>query len=389
MIANNRTSLDNRIIRKQADEAMAAGCITGEEHTKIGSSYPVDFYAPNIFICIGLFILTLIILTFSVGLFFLVSGSNNDSIVSLLIFSGLVFYCALEFVIYQRKHFRSGVDYALLWMSAGLLYAGLCLTANHISFTSQCIILFIISFLFTLRFANFLMTLLAYTSVLALVFNIANETVRAAQLMVPFIIMAVSVAGWLLSNRFYTQEKYRHYRLCLTAIKFATLVSFYLGGNYFVVRELDNYMFGIFHPAGESISIGWLFWMLTVITPVFYLYKGIQKKNSVFLWTGMVLTAATVFTIRHYYSILPAEWAMLLGGILIIAMAYGLIKYLRIPRNGFTSRENSDRHLLEKLQIESLVITETFAAPSLAPAPASDFQFGGGSGGGGGAGGQF
>jgi len=389
MIAYNRTSLDNRIIRKQADEALAAGCITGEEHTKIDASYPVDFYTPNIFICIGLFVLTVIILTFSVGLFFLVSGSNNDSIVALLIFSGLVFYFALEFVNYQRKHFRSGVDYALLWMSGGLLYSGICLTSNHLSTISQCIVLFIIGSLFTLRFANFLMALLAYTAVLALIFNIANETGRVAQLIVPFIIMAVSVAGWLLFSRFYNHEKYRHYRLCLTALRVATLVSFYLGGNYFVVRELDNYLFGIFHPVGAGISMGWLFWMLTVITPIFYIYQGIQKKNTAFLWTGMVLTAATVFTIRHYYNILPAEWAMLFGGILIIAMAYGLIKYLRIPRSGFTSLENSDRHLLEKLQIESLVIAETFAAPSLAPAPTSDFQFGGGSGGGGGAGGQY
>ncbi len=80
MIAYNRTSLDNLAIRGQAQEAFAAGCITREENTKIAAAYPVDFYTPNIFICVGLFLLTVLITACSLGLFMLVSAGGDDSL---------------------------------------------------------------------------------------------------------------------------------------------------------------------------------------------------------------------------------------------------------------------------------------------------------------------
>jgi hypothetical protein len=389
MIAYNRTSLDNMIIRKQADEAFGAGCISPEENTKIGVNYPVYFYTPNIFICIGLFLLTTVIVAFSLGLLFLIGAGGINSVIFLLIFSALVCYGALEYTVHKRRHFRSGVDYALLWMSAGLLFTGLYLTVNNMSTTSQCIIIFTISLLFTLRFINHIMALVAYMALLAFIFNISAEPGGTTRLITPFILMTVSVACWFLCFRFYIHENFRHYRQCLNVLKVSALISFYLAGNYFVVRELSNYMFGSFQHVGERISLGWLFWILTVATPVLYISQGIWKKDHIFLWVGLLLMAATVFTVRHYYSVLPAEWAMMFGGIGIIAIAYGLIRYLKIPRYGLTSQENNNKHLLEKFQIESLVIAETFAVPAAAPAPANDFQFGGGSGGGGGAGGQY
>ena len=56
MIAYNQKGLDNLSIRDQAREAFADGCMTAEENAKIGVAYPVEFYTPNVFICIGLFV---------------------------------------------------------------------------------------------------------------------------------------------------------------------------------------------------------------------------------------------------------------------------------------------------------------------------------------------
>jgi O-antigen/teichoic acid export membrane protein len=135
--------------------------------------------------------------------------------------------------------------------------------------------------------------------------------------------------------------------------------------------------------------MAWLFWILTVATPLFYIYRGVRKKDHLFIWTGLGLVAAAIFTIRYYYHLIPVEWALISGGIVMIAIAYGLIRYLKTPRHGFTSQEASSKNLLENLHLESLVIAETFGGPSTVKAPSNDFQFGGGSGGGGGAGGQF
>jgi hypothetical protein len=388
MIAYNRISLDNLSIHNQAREAFDAGCITGEEKIKIDATHPVNFYMPNIFICIGLFLLTALIASCTLGLLVLMSAGSSGSFTVILIFFGLVCYGALEYTVYAKQHFKSGVDYALLWMSAGLLYAGFFFAVNNMSITAQCITVFMISLLFVLRFANNIMALMAYASLLAFLVNMSAEISRTVQLITPFILMAVSISTWFLSGWLYNHNSARHYRQCITTIKIAALTSFYLAGNYFVVREMGSYLFGPSQNSG-AISIGWLFWISTVATPLFYIYQGIIKKDHLFLWTGLALMAATVFTIRYYYQMMPVEWAILSGSIVMISIAYGLTKYLKQPRHGFTSLENINRHLLQKLHLESLVIAETFAGAATVKIPDSDFQFGGGSGGGGGAGGQY
>jgi len=376
-------------MREQADEALAGGCITAEENTKIRNAFPVDFYTTNFFICVGLFLLTVVIVTCSLGLLFLISAAGSSSFTPLLIFSGLVCYGALEFVVYKRRHFRSGVDYGLFWMSAGLLYSALFLTFDNMSSTSQCITICTISLLFTIRFANSIMALIAYAALLAFIFSIVRDPGGTVQLVVPFIIMSVSAITWFFSVRLYENPACRHYRQSLRVIMAATLASFYLAGNYFVVSEIAGLMLGISRNSGGSISMGWFFWMLTLATPLLYLYYGIRKKNHIYLWAGLILITATIFTVRHYYSVLSAEWAMIFGGVVSIVVAYTLIRKLRTPLHGITSLESSDKHLLEKLNIESLLIAETFAGASTAPVANNDFQFGGGSGGGGGAGGQY
>ena len=165
MIAYNQTGLDNMHIREQADEAFAAGCITPEENSKIRAAHPFDFYTPNIFICVGLFALTLVITICTLGLSMLIVHSGSDSSISaILIFYSLVCYGALEFTVYRQRHYKSGVDYALLWMSAALLFAGIYMAVHNMSAIAQCILVFIISLLFTIRYGNLIMALLAYLS---------------------------------------------------------------------------------------------------------------------------------------------------------------------------------------------------------------------------------
>ena len=103
--------------------------------------------------------------------------------------------------------------------------------------------------------------------------------------------------------------------------------------------------------------------------------------------SGLILIPAIIFTVRHYYSILPADIAMVIGGILMIAIGYSLIKYLRKPKHGFTDEGNDNAPLNTTKQLESLVIAQTFAQAEIETN--SHTEFGGGSGGGGGAGGDF
>ena len=388
MIAYSQKNLDNLSVRDQAWDALDAGCISAEENKRIRTAYPVDFYTPNFFICIGLFVLTTIIALCSFGFFILINSRNEDSLNVLTFIFGLICYGALELTVYKFRHFRSGVDYALLWMSAGLLFSGIYMAFNNMSVAFQCITVCSISLFFALRFANHLMALVAYIAWLIWIINTGTRLDENYQQLLPFIIMAVSIAVCFLSFKLYDVKKCGHYRECLAILKVASLVSFYLAGNYFAVSEMNHSLFS--HPGNtENISMAWLFWILTVATPLFYIYRGVRKKDHLFVWTGLGLVAATVLTIRYYYHLMPVEWELISGGMVMIVIAYVLIRYLKTPRHGFTSLESSNKRLLENLHIESLIIAETFGGSAVAKAPPNDFRFGGGSGGGGGAGGEY
>jgi hypothetical protein len=101
---------------------------------------------------------------------------------------------------------------------------------------------------------------------------------------------------------------------------------------------------------------------------------------------GLLLVAAIVFTVRYYYSIWPMEVLMAVGGIFMIGLAWVLIRYLHEPKHGFTYKETDSRHVMDKMNVESLVLAETF---SQVPAAEAGTKFGGGSFGGGGSSGEF
>ena len=104
------------------------------------------------------------------------------------------------------------------------------------------------------------------------------------------------------------------------------------------------------------------------------------------LRTGMLLTVATVFTVRYYYSVAPVEQVMTFGGIFLIISAYLIIKYLNTPKFGVTDQEPAVEPSVNSLQLEALVVTETFQQ---SPPAQEGFKFGGGSSGGGGASGEY
>jgi hypothetical protein len=384
MIAYNRLYLDNRAVQSEASEALAKKIITAEEHQHIRASYPYHFYTPNIYIRIGLFLLTVVILLCCLGLFMLGGVSSENGIGILLIFFGIVSYAALEFFIYDRKVYRSGIDDALLWIASGLVFGGINLCASHINASMESLIIFLLATAGVLRYADHVIALVAYGACLSMIFHIAIGLGPAARAFLPFLIMVVAVVLYLLFTRLSAEQYLRNYHSCLALLQMAALLSFYLAGNYYIVRELNAYISGSPRP----VALSWLWWLLTAIVPIIYLIRGIQKKDVIFLWAGLALIAASIFTVRYYYHVLPAELAMIIGGSVLIGGAYGLIRYLHSPKYGLTSIASGDPHLLEKLHIEALVLAETFQSAASRPAD-TGVRFGGGSGGGGGATGEF
>ncbi|HEY4334362.1 MAG TPA: hypothetical protein VGM89_00650 [Puia sp.] len=387
MIAYNRQSLDNLHLQTEAQDAFGKKVITSDEYDRIRGAYPFHFYLPNFFIRIGFFILTTIAAACGLGLFMLmgIGGSSEGLLYGIMVGYGLLAFGALELFIHNRKMFGSGVDDALLWVGSFLIVLGIDLSTNDtLQPVPKCLLILVIALVGMLRYTDRVMTLFAYAASLGLVFYTLKDGRPVVRTLLPFVIMGLSIGGYFLFTRLQQQDRLRHYRSCLQVLRIATLLSLYLAGNYYIVRELNATLSGSSGP----VALGWLWWLLTAAIPVFFIVKGIQRKDTLFLWTGMALVAGSVFTVRYYYHWLPTETAMVVGGIILIAGVYGLTRYLRTPKQGFTAAAPDYPHVLENLPVEGLVLAETFSTVA-APAPDTGVQFGGGTTGGGGAGGQF
>jgi len=387
MIAYNEQWLNNLYVRDEANRAFESDCIAKEEKERIWDAYPAGFYSPNFFVRIGLFILTCIIVQFSLGLLGLVifSAFDNENIGGLFIVYGLLVYAGLEFMV-RKKHYKSGVDDALMWMAAGAVIGGINAIAD-VSWLTNAFLILILSGYFFVRFANAIMACIAFIAFIAVVFLCFIRLGPIAKATTPFLIMVVTGLLYLGIKQFLKKKLVAPYATGLTVMCIAALVCFSVAGNYYVVREASIAMFELDLQENESITLGWLFWILTIIIPLIYIARGIQKKDPVLLRVGLLLVAGVVFTIRYYYHVLPAETAMVIGGIFFIALSYFVTRYLHEAKYGFTHKESKDAFFMDKLQVESLVIAQTFSSPQT-PADTGP-QFGGGSGGGGGATGEF
>jgi len=386
MIAYSSTDIDQLFVREQAAVALGQNCLQEAEYKTILDRYLVNFYSPNLFIRIGLLLLTLIILLFSFGIgVLLFQDASADFFAGLAIFFGLMAFFALEYIVSGKKHFQSGVDDALLWGAAGALFGGISYITRA-GDIANCVVIFIISLYGALRFADRLMSLAVFIALLGIVFFACIKPGASVKAFMPFIIMGVSALCYWLVKRLTVLTENHLYINCLTVVTVATMLAFYAGGNYFMVREFSNELFNLQLAPGESIPFGWLFWVFTFIIPAVYLGRGIQQKSSIKIWVGLLLMAAIVFTVRYYHAILSIEICMSLGGILLILIAYGLTRYLKNPKHGFTNSEIGSTNALAKSQIESLVVSSTVDNQ---PADSGRTNFGGGDFGGGGASGDF
>ncbi|OQP51794.1 hypothetical protein A4H97_26670 [Niastella yeongjuensis] len=389
MIAYNRTSLDNLSINEAVVTAFDQQLISKEDTGAIIKAYPVNMYMPNVFIRIGLFLLTTVIVVMVYGFLLMaeIGGSEKGLGVLTFIFS-LVLYGALEFIIREKKHYRSGIDDALLWLCIIALIAAANLVFSGITGLANAVLVFIPAFYFLLRFGNAVMGALAFAALLTIIFYSITPLGNIPKTIMPFLLMAIAFFVYWLAIKFSTDNRVRYYKHCCTLIEILALIILYAAGNFFVVREVSNSLFDLQLQEGESVPFGWIFWIPTVLFPAVYIFRGIQKRDVILLRTGLILVAAIIFTIRYYYHVAPIEIAMSIGGAIMILLAYFITKYLTPAKHGFTHAEPNDPGLAGLLQVESIIVAQTFHQTPTAE-PDKHFDFGGGSGGGAGSTGNY
>ncbi|OKS89248.1 hypothetical protein [Mucilaginibacter polytrichastri] len=389
MIIYDKFWLDNLLIHQQTDN-LHTGCITPEEKKAIKNQYPVGFNMHSLLARAGFGILTFIIVIFSTGLTSLVLADifKNEALFLLPIFLGIGCYAMLETMVKQKNYFHSGVDEVLLWMSAAYVIGGFVWAVNdyqHQHYTLCSLFVFALSLYLSIRFADVLMSAVTCASLLSFIFFAWRGLGSFGMLTLPFALLIASVAVYIIALQLSRKLIAKYYTKCLITAQLVGLVIAYASVNYYVVQKLGSELNHL--PDTAPIPFGFIFWIFTILLPFAYIGRGLVKKDTILLRLGLLLVAAAVFTFRYYHHILSAEAALTIGGSVILALTYGIIKYLKTPKHGITYAESNTAHVLDKLNVEGLIVAQTITTP-VAP-PDTGSRFGGGSFGGGGSSSNF
>jgi hypothetical protein len=383
-------------VRQQAARWQRQQLVSPDQLAAIEAAHPLEYYRPAWPLRVGLFIFAWIGLALAGGFSLLITGGNSPFAAGLL-------YCVacfgvLEFLIKEFKCYHAGIDNALLYSGlgaiVGLIYYGFSeylwpLSGTfHFNLSTTFLALLLALALLVgaaVRYADALVTAAAFVAVLLLasLFGLNSAT---GQVLLPFLLMATA-AGLLLLYRFLTQRLAGtyfadYYATCLLTLKVLALAAIYLSGNYFVVREGNAELHHQF--TSEQIPFAPVFYAFTAGIPLLYIVLGLRRADRPTLLLGLLALAFSLFTLRHYRSLMPPEIAAVVAGTVLTVAAGVLLRALRPERFGLTSLPDDE---LRHFNLENLIQAQTAHAPA-APT-GGGFEFGGGQSGGGGATGQF
>ena len=364
--------------------------MSNEQFLAINRNYPYEYYSPNIFLKIGLFVFTILAAGFSVSIMslFLVSIYDTDLNMAIVIQSlmvGGVFLFVLEKLIKSRKLYHSGVDNALIYMALGAFSTTIYFLFEKLNPpTWLFFLLFLPLFIFaTIRYAESVVCTLTYFLVLGIFISIALESLWGKTLL-PFTVMIISAIVYFIVKKLSERKDYLYYQTCLSILKTLSLTTFYLGGNYLIVREGNAIINNLYLSVSPQVGSAPVFYFFTAITPLGYIVFGLRYRDRLILILGLITLGFSIFTYRFYFAILPIEIALTVSGILLIVLAGGLIHYLRTEKKGFTYQPDDE---FEGFNLEAMLMSQLIQ--SKIPPNGDTFRFGGGDSGGGGAGGKY
>jgi len=384
-------------LRSQAARWHRQQLLSAEQLAGIEVAYATDYYRPAWPLRVGLFLFTWFGLAMSGGLALLLSSGSP---IASCLFCGGACFAVLELLIQDRRLYRCGIDNALLYAGLGaviilifyICYEYIWPISLHYDFDvaqGQLVVPLLLCLgvlgAATLRYADPLVATAAFAVALLLVVVLALQ-VAVGKTLLPFLLMATGAAAlWLrhrVAARLAASPLADYYGSCLLVAKVLALAVLYLGGNYLVVREGNAALHGF--SASVQVPFAGLFYFFTAALPLAYITLGLRRADRALLLMGLAALAFSLFTLRHYHSVLPPEVAATGAGLLLTGLAAVLLRRLRPARWGYTSEpDDAPQHL----NLENFIQAQTAHVPG-APAGPS-FAFGGGSSGGGGATGQL
>jgi uncharacterized membrane protein YgcG len=388
--AYNKDGLHHLDVIKETKLWLKSGLILQEQFDAITKAYTTSLYHPNFIIRLLLFVATLLGLSGVTGVLSLMILPLMDNAGEDLVFIASALYGIGSFIVLEKtfiqksNHYKSGVNEALLYHAAGFTILGIAGLAdfNTTLLLSTCLVVFTFS---AIRYLDLLTTATAVLTLAGFVFYECYQAGGIMQQIIPFVFLTLFIPVYFLTRKIRAIDSYLIWNNNLLVVETLSLLLIYLSGNYLVVRELSINLMGLSVEPGQDIPFAWIFYLLTVIIPVVYLFYGIKNKDIVLLRVSLIVAATTAFTFNHYFGFEKYEMALTVAGAALIIISIALLRYLKIMHSGYTSENMAARSWADP-NLGALLISQTMSGNQIPDGPV---KAGGGEFGGGGASGDF
>ncbi|MEZ0131039.1 hypothetical protein AB9T88_15225, partial [Flavobacterium sp. LBUM151] len=360
MIIHDKKLLNDLALLEEADSLQKAGFISKEQKDIIKKQLS-DFKAHNnILVRLGFFLLGSFLYSSICGTISLLglSGERFFFEICCYLFAGVGFAGAE--VLSNQKYYRHGLDDAfILGMIMNIGFAVAITTEGYELIIA--VFVSIASFLAYRRYLHLLSMLVFCLALSVVLFYGMFEIGTIGKTILPFVAMIFAGVFY-----FFTKVKIKsltesyYYNGLLLANSFC-LILFYLSCNYLVVRELSAELLGNEVLPGQDIPFAYFFYAFTFIVPVLYLVQALKTKDRIMLWISFLAIAFSIYTIRFYYSVLPIEIALTIGGMVLFAIAYFSIKKLKNNEVGVTFKPDLINNSNAILNAEALIVASAFS----------------------------
>jgi hypothetical protein len=389
MIIHDKNLLNNLFLTEEADSFENGGFISKEQKKIIRNQLPSFKIQNNILVRLGFFLLGSFLYSSICSFISLIALSGAESFFKICCFLFAGVGIAGAEILSANKYYRHGLDDAfILGILLNVGGAVIILTEDFETGLTPAVFVAIASFLTYKRYLHLLSMLVFCLACSAVLFFGMYEIGDIGKTILPFVVMLVSAGFYFFTkNRIKNLTEVYYYSGLLLAKSFC-LVLFYLSCNYLVVRELSSELLGIDVQPGQDIPFAYFFYAFTFVVPVLYLVQALKTKDRILLWISFAAIAFTIFTIRFYYSVLPIEVALTLGGLVMFGIAFFSIQKLKNKESGLTFKPGRINNSNAILNAETLIVA---SALGMKPEVKTDspMDFGGGGFSGGGSSGNF
>lgn len=349
---------DERAIRVQrlVDDWTKSGLLVEEQRVRIAPQLKVNLRRTNRFLRATMFFFGYLIISSLAGLFVVFLNISENTFIWMSLFGAVAAFAAAQYLVRNYRLYRFGVEESAAIAAASffVIFAATLFSSTFsttLAFTAATLAGYVLFAHFGFVYAGVAATLLAPM----IAFDLAQtDTLRR--------LLAAVV---LLTICFLARERRKDHDPDFPGDSYAVIEAVAWAALYLVTNlKLSSWL----ATPDDVAQFYWATYVLIWILPAAGLWLAVRDRHRLMLDTNIVLAIATLMSNKPYLGAEPKPWDPILFGVMLIAVAVGLRRWLANGAGGSRQGIVGERLLASEKARLALAGSATVFAPG-APAP--------------------